>query len=176
MTHFTHLPRVRAQRRHLPGTGPQRQSGAVLIIGLILLVVLTLLGVQGMRTNVAQERMAGNMRERNLAFQAAEAALRAGERQNPVAAGSVFTPDVTPLPDPANWDGVATPATGGNTVADFADGLHAAPSFHMGPPQYIRIGLTLPPEYRLIYPVTARGVGAQATSVVVLQSGLEPPN
>ena len=41
--------------------GLRQQSGAVLVIGLIILVVLTMLGVQGMRTNVAQERMAGNI-------------------------------------------------------------------------------------------------------------------
>lgn len=148
-----------------------RESGAVLVIGLILLVVLTLLGVQGMRTNVAQERMAFNMRERNLAFQAAEAALRQGERQNP---NTGFDNDDLPLPDPANWDGTA--AAGGGSLAGFSTELAADPSFHMGPPQYIRIGLTLPPEYRLIYPVSARGVAAQVTSVVVVQSGLEPLN
>lgn len=161
-----------SNRRHsVQPTGRRRQSGAVLIIGLILLVVLTLLGVQGMRTNVAQERMAFNMRERNLAFQAAEAALREGERQNPNAA---FVHDDIPLPDPANWDGTAV--TGSGTVADFSAALSANPVFHIGPPRYVPNGISEPIEYQPIYPVTARGVGAQATSVVVVQSGLEPRN
>lgn len=161
----------------------RRQSGAVLVIGLIILVVLTLLGVQSMRTNVAQERMASNMRDRNVAFQAAEAALREGERANPNGLGPTpFTHDPNPLPNPADWDGTA--AVGGGTVINFTDGV-ADPAFHMGPPEYVRIGLTLPPEYRLIYPVTARGVGIQvetlggtpqATSIVVIQSGVEPAN
>ena len=146
--------------------GAKRQSGAVLVIGLIILVVLTLLGVQGMRTNVAQERMAANMRERNVAFQAAESALRVGESLGP------FDGTGVPLADPLDW--AAGEETG--TLAAFDDGLDADPLFHVGPPEYVRIGLTLPPEFRLIYPIAGRGVGRQEGSVVVLQSGFEPPN
>lgn len=163
-----------------PGSA-RRQSGAVLVIGLIILVVLTMLGVQGMRTNVAQERMAGNMRERNLAFQAAESALRSGEAQNPVNITDLqLLPnpiDVTDGANPDEWnDGTVSVVRGIGVVANFDAALDAAPVFHMGPPEYIRVGLTLPPEFRLIYPVTSRGVGGQATSVVVLQSGFEPAN
>jgi len=142
------------------------QKGAVLVIGLIILVVLTLLGVQGMRTNVAQERMAANMRERNVAFQAAESALRVGESEGP------FDGTGVPLADPLNW--AAGEETG--ALAAFDDGLDADPVFHVGPPEYVRIGLTLPPEFRLIYPIAGRGLGRQEGSVVVLQSGFEPPN
>jgi len=168
--------------------GARRQSGAVLVIGLIILVVLTLLGVQGMRTNVAQERMAGNMRERNLAFQAAEAALRRGENQNPANVPNFLAlPNPVALPtdaeaaaNPDDWNewthGNAPPIAGIGVVSNFDTGLDAPPVFHMGPPEYIRVGLTLPAEYRYIYPVTARGVGSQATSVVVLQTGFEPLN
>ncbi len=142
------------------------QSGAVLVIGLIILVVLTLLGVQGMRTNVAQERMASNMRERNVAFQAAESALRVGESLGP------FDSTGVPLADPLNWGaGEET-----DTLVAFDDGLEADPAYHVGPPERVRIGLTLPAEFRLIYPIAARGVGRQEGSVVVLQSGFEPPN
>lgn len=58
---------------------PQKQSGAVLIIGLLILLVMTVLGITGMSTTSIQERMAGNDRDRQIAFQAAEAALRHGE-------------------------------------------------------------------------------------------------
>ena len=53
-------------------------SGAVLILGLVVLLVITMLGITGMRTTVMQERMAGNLRHNNTALQAAEAALQAG--------------------------------------------------------------------------------------------------
>lgn len=56
------------------------QRGAVLITGLIFLVVLTLLGTAALQGTVLEEKMAGNLRDETLAFQAAEAALRSGER------------------------------------------------------------------------------------------------
>lgn len=57
------------------------QRGAALITSLILLVVLTVVGVSSLANTVLEERMAGNMRDRQIAFQAAEAALRGGERE-----------------------------------------------------------------------------------------------
>lgn len=55
------------------------QSGAALIIGLIFLVILTLLGVSAMQATSLEERMSGNARSRNVALQAAEAALKDAE-------------------------------------------------------------------------------------------------
>ncbi len=49
-----------------------RQSGAVLIVAMIILVVLTLLGVTAMNTSSLEERMAANTQESVHAFQAAE--------------------------------------------------------------------------------------------------------
>lgn len=59
---------------------PQKQLGAVFVTGLIFLVVLTLLGVTGMKTANMEERMSGNLRDRNLALQTAEMALRYAEQ------------------------------------------------------------------------------------------------
>lgn len=56
-----------------------RQRGVVLIVALSLLLVLTILAVSSMQVATTQERISGNTRDRVLAFQAAEAALRAGE-------------------------------------------------------------------------------------------------
>jgi len=55
------------------------QSGTVLIISLIMLLLLTLIGATSMQSTSLEEKMAGNVRDENLAFQAAETALRAGE-------------------------------------------------------------------------------------------------
>jgi len=60
-------------------TAVRRQHGAVLIITLLVLVVLTMIGVTSMRENILEENMSGNMRDQTLAFQAAEAALRDAE-------------------------------------------------------------------------------------------------
>ena len=55
------------------------QNGSALIISLVFLLILTMIGVASIQDSTLQERMAGNERDRNLAFQAAEAALRVGE-------------------------------------------------------------------------------------------------
>lgn len=55
----------------------RRQQGAVLIVSLIILLVLTLIGIAGMNTSVLQERMAVNAQNSNRAFQAAESSVRA---------------------------------------------------------------------------------------------------
>lgn len=59
---------------------PQHQKGAVLIVGLIMLLVMTLISVSSMSGSVLEERMSTNFKDRQIAFQAAEAALRQGER------------------------------------------------------------------------------------------------
>lgn len=55
------------------------QKGAALAVSLIILMVLTMVGITGMQTTTMEEKMAGNNRDYNLAFQAAEAALRNAE-------------------------------------------------------------------------------------------------
>ena len=59
---------------------PRRERGAVLIVALLFLVMLTLLGVTAMTGTTMEERMAGNARDNAVAFQAAEAALRDARR------------------------------------------------------------------------------------------------
>ena len=59
-----------------PSYQARSEQGAVLVTGLIFLVVLTLLGVAAMSINSMEERMAGNSRDLNIAFQAAGSGLR----------------------------------------------------------------------------------------------------
>ena len=54
---------------------PERQNGAVLLIALIMLIVLTLIGVNGMRTGISELRMSANEEERVLAQQTAQAVI-----------------------------------------------------------------------------------------------------
>lgn len=60
--------------------GVHRQRGAVLIVALLFLVILTMLGVTAMSGTMMEERMSGNSRDINIALQAAEAALRDARR------------------------------------------------------------------------------------------------
>ena len=58
----------------------KHESGAALIVTLIFLLILSLLGTSSVRTSTMQERMAGNMRDWNVAFQRSEATLRTAEQ------------------------------------------------------------------------------------------------
>ncbi|MEQ8956200.1 MAG: PilX N-terminal domain-containing pilus assembly protein [Gammaproteobacteria bacterium] len=59
--------------------GPQRERGAILLFCLVFLAVLTMAGVAGMESSTLEERMSGNMRDHEVAFNAAESALQAAE-------------------------------------------------------------------------------------------------
>lgn len=163
------------------------QRGATLIISLLLLMVLTLIGVTAMRTTTLEEKMAGNMRDQNIAFQAAEAALRAGE----------------------NWLAQQTtePATHGNCAAAPCDQVWVLNTPNQGdfldtqwwkattqaqtysdatltdvktPPQYFVEHYTLiadslvvgqgPKTGRDIYRITARGTGGTDNAQAILQT------
>lgn len=53
------------------------QTGIALVLALLLLVVLSMIGIAGIRGTIMQQKMASNQYDRELAFQSAEAALRA---------------------------------------------------------------------------------------------------
>jgi type IV pilus assembly protein PilX len=112
-----HQAKQSIPKQSIPKQPLPKQQGAVLIIALVMLLILTLLGVSVMESSVVEERMAGNNLDRNIAFQAAEATLRAGEADvasfgnrpepiNGVASGSVSIVDTIPPitgGDVASW-------------------------------------------------------------------------
>jgi len=118
------------------------QRGAVLVVALIFLLVMTMLIMASVRGTVLQERMAGNIYDRSLAFQAAEAALREGERYalasapKPAAtacdtSGNCGKPDPAAVPvwqDEANWDKAHSVADGHGHVIDIGS-LPVPPKF-----------------------------------------------
>ena len=55
---------------------PSRQAGVALVVALMMLVVILVLGLGALRLTTTEERMVGYAYDRQLAFQAAEAALR----------------------------------------------------------------------------------------------------
>ena len=55
---------------------PRRQRGISLLVVMTLLLVTSVLGIVILRSGAMQERMSANMRDRSIAFQSAEAALR----------------------------------------------------------------------------------------------------
>ncbi len=56
--------------------GARSQRGISLLVVLLLLVVTSLLGIAVLRSSAMQERMSANMRDRSVAFQATEEAIR----------------------------------------------------------------------------------------------------
>lgn len=65
--------------RNLHRTLPRQQSGVALFMSLVMLLIITILGLSSVQTTTMQERMARNARDTNLAFQAAEAAIKDAE-------------------------------------------------------------------------------------------------
>lgn len=177
-----------------PRATVRAQRGFSLIMALIFLVLLTLLGVTAMQTATLEERMAGNLRNENLALQAAEAALREAEAilSSPSLPSFTTTPGLydvmtNPWPgrsDPQNWSGWAE--TGGSAPYKTYTGL-AGPGELGGvaePPRFVieQLRPVLPgdsgsvklgtgiTELRQVFRITARGVGGTTNSVVVLES------
>ncbi len=70
-----HMPRQMIINQ---GTG-SREQGSVLVISLLILLIMSLLSITSINNSVLEEKMAANSRNNQIAFQAAEAALRAGE-------------------------------------------------------------------------------------------------
>ncbi|MEJ2388843.1 MAG: PilX N-terminal domain-containing pilus assembly protein [Chromatiaceae bacterium] len=58
--------------------GSPKERGAVLLVALIILVVMTILGITATQTTIVEEKMAGNLRDKDVAFRAAEAGLQEG--------------------------------------------------------------------------------------------------
>lgn len=161
------------------------QQGAILVVALIMLLAMTLIGVTGLSSTTMQERMAGNTREGNIAFQAAEAALRQGEAflttatlpdfngtnglYKPAPGGTAQRWDVA-----ANWTGTASKEyTGGLNISDVT--LAATPRYMIEElpatpaPGGTQTSDTPAPETGM-YRVTARAVGRSDSTVVMLQS------
>jgi type IV pilus assembly protein PilX len=138
------------------------QRGVTLIITLVMLVLITLVGVSSIRTSTMDEKMAGNSRDRDKAFQAAEAAVQTclARLANETYTGTPLTPaaaNATPL-----WE-VAANWTNGNSVE--VD-LGAAAQLAAQPRcMYEALGAGTG-SYR----VTGRAVGASTLTVVMLQA------
>jgi type IV pilus assembly protein PilX len=68
---------VRIKKQSIPAASAQ--SGAVLIVGLIMVLLMTIVGLAAIRGSGLQENMASNMRDMNITFQASESALNVCE-------------------------------------------------------------------------------------------------
>ena len=148
------------------------ERGAVLVVGLIILVVLTLLGITVLQTTVIEEKMANNMNQRQLAFQAAEAALR--EVEFKLRQGTIPPSAFQAETDPPHW-----------TFAKWWEksGSQAASALgELPPPRYVveklletadgiaSFDLYNPTPTQAVFRITVRAEGMVPGAEVVLQS------
>ncbi|HKT32142.1 MAG TPA: pilus assembly protein [Gammaproteobacteria bacterium] len=166
------------------------QQGVVLVVSLILLLVLTILGIAAIQSTSLEERMAGNQRAHQLAFEAAEAALRQGEQAlNGMASlppfdGSVLGYYPTPVDGSGNtltagvdwqnwnWAQKSIPYTG---TLGIGSNTGATASYYIEPFKYVAtagqsLDVSAPIPGQQLYAITARGVSPDGKSVVILQS------
>lgn len=108
--------------RPTPFARQRQQRGAALIISLILLVLITMVGVASLRNVVLEEKMASNFYDRSLAFQAAEAGLRAGE--------AVAVAQASTTPRHAQALALAVPTSSAQCATSCSGGLCSAPGVH----------------------------------------------
>ncbi len=59
--------------------GPRHQHGAVLILSMVILLIMTLIGTANMQSSGFQQKMASNTKARQEAFEVAESTLRFAE-------------------------------------------------------------------------------------------------
>ncbi len=108
------------------------QSGAALVVGLVMLLVLTLLGLASMQTTSLQERMASNFDQRNLAFQLAETGLRFAEREYWEALREGRTPPLSDDRNAVGWPAACPPldqlGCSGAAISANQDCMDAIPS------------------------------------------------
>jgi type IV pilus assembly protein PilX len=158
-----------------------RQSGMVLFVALVLLLILSMIGVTVARMQTVEERMARNEDSRQLAEQAAEAALRNAEatlgNAPPVGTFANDTGGYYVLPQ--NADSLI-PTLNWNVAANVATYTGPAMSLLPSPVQAPKIAMELmgygavpgdnlsspPPTYR----VTVQGINADGSPSVLLQS------
>lgn len=145
-----------------------RQQGSALIIALVFLLVMTLIGTTAMQGTSQQEGMAGNVRNRNLAFQAAEAALRDAEN---ALDGGVTGIALVPNRDWVNFDWTTATA-----YASALDQLVAQPSYVIENVGWVtmsggeNLAVNAPGMGSEFYRITARGLGGTADAIVILQT------
>ncbi|WP_444940074.1 PilX N-terminal domain-containing pilus assembly protein [Microbulbifer sp. ZKSA004] len=172
----------------------QQQSGATLLVGLVILLLMTFIGLAAIRGSGMQELMAGNMRDRQLAFQAAEAALRVAEfkleSESELAISTLFNGTNTGYVEQMDgssssefwlvydWDGgsVSTNLGLDNVASQPAYVVEKIEGSVWNSDEGGDIGFTPSaaapaPEY---YRITSRGVGGTESAIVILHSTADP--
>ncbi len=170
-----------------------KQQGAALIVSLIILLVLTILGVQGMQTTTLEEKMAGNFRDKKMAFEAAEAALLAAQdwidqqesapEATDAGTNRVYSFASASLQSSSLWSGASSTSVTTNlpnlsSSPRYVIEARGAGSGSGGSGKTAELG-AVSSAYSVAggttmgYRITARGTGGTNNAVVLLQSDFE---
>jgi len=159
-----------------------RQRGATLMISLMILLVMTLIGITSMGTSNLEEKMAGNDRDINMAFHAAEAALRQAESyvMNDIASTAAFDGTNTGLYAVDSNPDIDAAATWTNSLnySGTISGINTAPKYIievMGAVGNEDVNISGYGESSgagiiTTFRITTRGTGGTDGSVAMLQS------
>jgi len=143
-----------------------RQRGVTLIITMLMLVLITLIVVSTIRTSTADERMAGASRDRDKAFQAAEAAVQIclNQLKNETYVGPPLTPAASTSAT-QNWE-VAANWSNSNSIEIAITSQLSDASLAAWPRCMFESLGTGTGSYR----VTGRAVGGSSLTEVILQA------
>jgi len=155
----------------------QTMRGATLIVALIMLALIAIIGFGALQTTTMEEKMAGNLRDKTISFQAAEAGLRdregwLREQSSPpattewlVAKGDL---DLS-LPFPFG----ATPLEYGDEGVIDMENVSADPTMVVEEMEFLPDELVVGFEVRKgrdVYRVIARGTGQSPNSLTELET------
>jgi type IV pilus assembly protein PilX len=160
------------------------QRGAVLVVGLIFLAMLTLMGVAAYSVATQEEKMAGNSRDRMRAFEAAEASLRdcesvlgslAGLPTFDGTGGMYTAPAVTasPMFETVDWKTDSNVRVLATAMADVSRQPRCIVEELLVLEAKPVDGAMSGPQQRAeerVYRVSAAGYGANATTAALVQS------
>jgi len=162
-----------------------RQNGATLVVAMLMLLILTVLGIASMQVTRMEERMAGNSRDVNLAFQGAEAGLRDAEESLRVLAARPTTCIAAPCeiwrkdflpPDLRDqvfaWWTANAREYGVAATKELTD-ITRDPLIVVEDLGFVPDSLSIghgPPEGRNFYKITANSSGASDTAEAILES------
>jgi type IV pilus assembly protein PilX len=159
------------------------ENGAVLITGLMILLIMTLVGIAAMNNSSLQEVMSRNQTGRNIAFHSAEAVLREAEDFLDGATLPSFTGTNSSYVSSGlyqeemdlaamSWDATDSVAYSGTTSVAVAAPRYIIEELAEVDNESGSDSLVAGTEVAtsMVYRVTARGVGLQNTTVVILQT------
>ncbi len=131
------------------------QNGAVLIVSLLMLLVMTIIGIAGTSSTVLEEKMANNNRQKHLASQSAGGALRDAELwlTTNVTTVTEFETQFSGTPNELYWSRRPTPASDlkPSTITNVLDSNSWAPGNSAIPPSTLITGTENPPRYIIEY-------------------------